>query len=209
MLPAAGAIAAWLVCAKAWMLALRWCLIFVIGLGLVALSKIVYLGWGSEINAVGFQALSGHAWRATAVLPVLFFVTSPSASGSWRTWGLVLGIALSIGLGTLLVLLGFHTAAEVVVSFILGICAVFLFVRAALRAPAPKSGPWVVPASIAVFVVLFSLKPASVSYRLVDVALFLSGRDEAFRWSQSAKQPVPRAYLQGARGGECRVPGVD
>src|SRR5205823_3726256 len=74
MVPAAGAIAVWLLSGRAWKLAVCWCLIFAAGLGLVALSKIAFLGWGLEIPSIGFKALSGHAWRATAVMPVFFFV---------------------------------------------------------------------------------------------------------------------------------------
>jgi hypothetical protein len=72
MLPMAGAIAAWLIAGRAWKIALCWCVMFGAGLSLVALSKIAYLGWELGVPSLDFKALSGHAFRATAVIPVFF-----------------------------------------------------------------------------------------------------------------------------------------
>ncbi|WLI90669.1 hypothetical protein Q4S45_05990 [Massilia sp. R2A-15] len=74
MLPLAGAIAAWLIAGQAWKLALCWCAMFAAGLGIVALSKIAFLGWNTAIPTIAFQALSGHAFRAAAVIPVFFLL---------------------------------------------------------------------------------------------------------------------------------------
>jgi hypothetical protein len=111
MLPMAGAIAAWLIAGRAWKMALCWCVMFAAGLSLVALSKIAFLGWAVGIPSLDFKALSGHAFRATAVIPVLLFVVLQGTSVEWRTAGVIFGIAVSVGLGVLLVLFNFHTVS--------------------------------------------------------------------------------------------------
>jgi hypothetical protein len=198
MVPAAGAIAAWLVSARAWKQALWWCLIFAAGLGLVALSKIGFLGWGLELPAIGFKALSGHAWRATVVVPVLFFVVLQGAPVRWRTAGVALGILLSIGIGALLVMFRFHTVSEVVASSILGVSAGAVFMRRATMLPARRASAWAAPVSLLAFLLICGLKPSSISHRLVDVALFLSGREQPYRWNRkvdvcAAHPPAPHS----------------
>jgi hypothetical protein len=184
MVPTAGAIAVWLISGRAWKLALCWCLIFAVGLGLVALSKIAFLGWGIELPSIGFKALSGHAWRATTVIPVLFFVLLQGAPDTWRNWGFALGVALSIGLGVLLVIFRFHTVSEVLASTILGIAAGLAFMRISHMLPAPSVDRSAVVMSLLTFVVIWGLKPSAVNHRLVDVALYLSGRDHPYRWTR-------------------------
>lgn len=194
MVPLAGAIAAWLVLGRAWRLAAWWSLIFGAGLGIVASSKIAYLGWGLEIPALGFKALSGHAWRATAVLPVLFYVVLQGAPARWRMRGALFGVLLGAALAGLLVIFRFHTVSEVIGSLVLGVAAVLAFLRAARSAPAPAIGPWAVPLSLASFVLICGLKPSSINHRLVDVALYFSGREEPFRWSHGSALPLPRQH---------------
>jgi hypothetical protein len=182
MLPMAGAIAAWLIAGRAWKMALCWCVMFAAGLSLVALSKIAFLGWETGIPSLDFKALSGHALCSTAVIPVLFFVVLQGASTSWRTGGVVVGIGVSVALGVLLVHFKFHTASEVIPSFMLGTTVSLGYIRIATTLPAPRINRWAVPLSMIAFVVFFSLKPSSINHRLVDVALHLSGRDRPYEW---------------------------
>lgn len=182
MVPVAGAIAAWLILGRAWKLAACWCLVFAAGLGIVAASKIAYLGWGLELPAIGFKALSGHAWRAMAVLPVLFFLMLQHAYPRWRMHGLLFGVALGLALDGLLVVFRFHTVSEVVASSVLGIGAVLVFLHAASRLPGPVVQSWAVPVALMSFLLIHSLKPSSINPKLVDVALFFSGRDAPFSW---------------------------
>jgi hypothetical protein len=185
MLPLAGAIAAWLVAARAWKAALYWCVIFASGLGLVALSKIAFLGWGCGIPALDFQALSGHAYRVSAVIPVSFFLLLRGASSSLRTGGIVLSMGVSIALGALLVHFKFHTLSEVVASLILGASVSLCFVRIATTLPTPRWNRWALPFSIIVLMGICVLKPSSINHRLVDIALYLSGRHQAYGWSKN------------------------
>jgi hypothetical protein len=183
MVPLAVAIAAWLLAGRASKLALGWCLMFAAGLSLVALSKIAFLGWDTAIPALQFKALSGHALCSTAVIPVLFFVVLQRASNSWRTAGVLVGFLVGAGLGVLLVHFRFHTASEVIASFVLGTSISLGYMRLARTSPAPCINQWTVPLSIMVFAFIFVLKPSLMNRRLVDVALHLSGRDRPYEWS--------------------------
>jgi hypothetical protein len=185
MLPVAGAIAAWLIAGRAWKLALCWCVMFAAGLSIVAMSKIAFLGWQAGIPSLDFKALSGHALRATAVIPVLFFVVLQGASFSRRIAGVVFGIAISLGLGVLLVHFKFHSASEVIASSMLGNLVSLGFMRIATTLPAPCINRWTVPMSMMAFIVICILKPSSINHRLVDVALYLSGRDHPYVWSKN------------------------
>ncbi|MBQ5946914.1 membrane-associated phospholipid phosphatase [Massilia sp. ST3] len=191
MLPVAGAIAVWLVLGRAWKLALWWCLVMAAGLGVVALSKLAYLGWGVEVRSIAFQALSGHAWRATAVLPVLIFLVLQKAPAGLRRGGVLLGLASSMGIGALLVIFRFHTVSEVLASTMLGIAAMTAFIRMASVLPAPRTGPWTIPAALIAFTIVCLLKPSSLNHRLVDVALYFSGRDTPYRWSRPGEARFP------------------
>ncbi|WP_313705733.1 membrane-associated phospholipid phosphatase [Massilia sp.] len=182
-LPLAAAIAAWLVMGRAWKMALYWCLMFVAGLSLVALSKIAFLGWDAGMESIGFKALSGHALCATAVMPVLFFVMLQNAPASWRRAGVLFGIWVSASLAVLLVHFKYHTASEVFASFILGSLISLGYIRIAMMSPAPRVSWWTIPLCIGAFVLLFILKPSSINHRLVDVALYLSGRDRPYQWT--------------------------
>lgn len=182
MLPVAAAIAAWLIAGGAWKRALCWCLVFAAGLSLVALSKIAFLGWDAGIPSLEFKALSGHALCATAVIPVLFFVMLQGTSISSRRGGVVFGFCVCVALGVLLVHFKFHTASEVIASFMLGTFISLGYMRIATALPAPGIHRWTVPLSVIVFVLVFSVKPSFITHRLVDVALHLSGRDRPYQW---------------------------
>lgn len=192
MVPMAGAIAIRLIAGRAWKLASCWCLIFATGLGLVALSKIVYLGWGVRFPVLGFTALSGHAWRAAAVLPVLFFVLLQGAPDNWRHRGFTFGIVLSIGLGVLLIIFRFHTTSEVLASLVLGVAAGRVFVRLSATLPAPDASRQAFAMSLLTFFLICSLRPSSINHRLVDLALYLSGRDHPYQWTRDIDLCVPR-----------------
>lgn len=191
MVPVAAAIAAWLVAGRTWQLVLCWCLMFVAGLSIVALSKIAFLGWETGIPSLGFQALSGHAFRSAAVIPVLIFVVLQRAPAFWRAAGVVAGITVSLGVGALLVRFGFHTASEVIPSLVLGSAVSQGFMRVANSLPAPRISRWSIPFSLMVFIVIGGLKPSLISPKLVDVALYLSGRDYPYMWSKTQDVSFP------------------
>lgn len=204
MLPVAGALLAWMLAGRAWRMALYWCILFGTGLGIVATSKIAYLGWQAGLPALEFQALSGHALRATVVLPVCAYVLLQGAPDRVRGAGVALGLAAALGVAVLLVWFGYHTVSEVLGSSVLGVALSLGFIRIAGSLPEPRLSWWVAPLSLLVFIGIAGLKPSAFNSRLVDVALFLSGREQPYSWSGSweGMRCAPAQVMGGQAGAE-------
>jgi len=182
MIPMAGAILVWLLTEGKWRLAFYWCFLFSFGLSVVALSKIAFLGWGVEMQSIGFKALSGHAFRATVVLPVFFFVILQDRPAYWRVTGFLFGFSLSTFLSILLINFSFHSPSEVIATCIFGAFIDVAFIMVAERLPQVHVHRWAVPMSLITFILIHSLKPSLINHRLVDIALYLSGRDYPYQW---------------------------
>ncbi|MFL6709745.1 MAG: hypothetical protein ACJ8HI_16210 [Massilia sp.] len=124
---AAAAIAMWLVCARAWAMALWWSALFILGVGVVAASKIAFLIWGAPTVALPFRALSGHAMGVTAVL-IMFLHLLLQAPG--RKVGLApaigptaAGFSLGAVMAIMLVVHGDHSVAEAAAGCLIGALA--------------------------------------------------------------------------------------
>jgi hypothetical protein len=63
-------------------LAIWWSALFVVSLPVAAAMKIAFIGWVAGMHYVDFTGLSGHAARATAVLPILLFLTMQGGSAN-------------------------------------------------------------------------------------------------------------------------------
>jgi hypothetical protein len=122
-LPLAAAVLTWLLAARAWRAAVAWAVLYAGALGLVGASKIAYLGWGLDIAALGFKAVSGHATGVTAVYPLAAYllcrVVGRGLARAGACAGLGLGAVVTVGL----VILGEHTVAEAASGWLLGACA--------------------------------------------------------------------------------------
>jgi hypothetical protein len=86
----------------------------------VGASKIAYLGWGADIAALGFKAISGHATGVTAVYPLAAYLlcrtARPGLGLAAGGAGLMLGALVALEL----VLHGEHTVAEAAIGWLLG-----------------------------------------------------------------------------------------
>lgn len=183
MVPAAVAITIWLVTERAWRMALWWSLFFMIGIFLVAASKVAFLGWGVGIRSLDFKALSGHAMRTTAVMPVLFYLLLQRSSSLVRITGVLFGIVLGIIMGISLVALNFHSASESVAGCILGGFISLGFIWMLGTSPVPDWNYWLIPFSLITLLVVWYVKPSSIVHWIVNIALYLSGHDEPYNWS--------------------------
>jgi hypothetical protein len=180
--PAAGAIAVWLLAARAWRVALRWCLVFGLALALVAATKIAFLGWATGLPALEFKAVSGHAASFTTVFPTLVFLLLRPC----RTRVRLLGAAATLALGGLvaaaLVHAGEHTAAEAIAGWLIGAgasaCAIYLVGDVA----APPAGKAVLMCAAVCIGIAWVLKRAPLGYWMIKVALALSGNTHPTPW---------------------------
>src|SRR4051812_17523224 len=80
----AFAIAAWLFAGGEKRAALWWSVLFGAGTGVVIVTKMAFIGWGIGIRSLDFTGFSGHAMRAAAVMPVLFYLALQKAPSLLR-----------------------------------------------------------------------------------------------------------------------------
>jgi membrane-associated phospholipid phosphatase len=193
------AIAAWLVGAHCWRLALTWCLLFGAAMALSVASQMAFIGWGIGVQSLDFTGFSGHAARAGAVFPVAFFllferrgrrrgsawVRSPALGRterrreSWLRAGLLAGAALAVGVALARVKVGAHSPSEAVAGCLLGLAAAGLFVARSRAARDFSPQPLLLGLLAATFL-LPRADPANSHQWLTAAALKLSGRDRVY-----------------------------
>ena len=137
MMPAAAAIVVWLVVGRAWRMAMWWSGLFTLGLVLVAATKIAFIGWGIGIRSLDFTGISGHAMRATAVIPVIFYLMLQKSPSAMRAMGIGFGILLGILISFSRIEVHAHSISEAMTGCMLGalIGLGFMWISAPLRKP--------------------------------------------------------------------------
>jgi hypothetical protein len=181
-LPLASAIAAWLMAARDWRAAGYWLLLFAGALGIVGISKVAFLGWGTGIPALRFQAFSGHAAGVTVVFPVLLYLLLQRCRAAVAMIGAAVGLALGAALATVLVTTGEHTAAEACAGWAVGAAASGAMLRIARTARMPPLAAGLALSLLAYGATAWAMQQAQVGYWMIKVALVLSGNRYPFRW---------------------------
>jgi membrane-associated phospholipid phosphatase len=193
------AIAAWLVGAHCWRLALAWCLLFGGAMAVAAASQMAFIGWGVGIQSLDFTGFSGHATRAGAVFPVAFFLlferrgrrrggssakrpaigrTERRREG-WLRAAVLGGGLLAVGVAIARVEVGAHSPSEAVAGCLLGLAAAGLFVARSRAARDFSPQPLLLGLLAATFL-LPRADPANSHQWLTAAALKLSGRDRVY-----------------------------
>jgi hypothetical protein len=181
-LPLASAIAAWLLAARDWRAAGSWLLLFAAALTIVGISKVAFLGWGTGIPALRFQAFSGHAAGASVVFPVLFYLLLQRLPAPAAVGGAAAGLALSAVLAAVLVAAREHTAAEACAGWTVGAAAAGAMLRIAPTVRTPPLAAGLALSLLAFGMTAWAMQQAQVGYWMVKVALALSGNRYPFRW---------------------------
>jgi membrane-associated phospholipid phosphatase len=127
--PIGLAIAIWLLAGKSWRLTLAWSLLFGVGMALVVLTKMAFIGWGVGVESVAFAGISGHAMRAAAVFPVALYLMAYSARPRLRLAALAAGVALALLIAISRVVINVHSVSEVVTGGLLGFAVAAAFIR--------------------------------------------------------------------------------
>lgn len=179
-LPTALAMSALLVAWRAWRMAWCWTLLFAFGFGVVALSKIVFMGWGGGWQALCFKALSGHATGVTAVYPTLFYLLLQGGKAGLRQGAVVAGLGLGALVALQLALSGEHSVAEAVAGWLMGATVSLLVI--VLSGPLPPPRPLV---GTLAFGAVFALSAwlmqwAHIGYWMIKLARLLSGQQQLF-----------------------------
>lgn len=180
--PTAAVMTAWLVSARAWRMAFWWSLFFTLAIALVGASKIAFLGWGTSLPWLGFQALSGHATGFTAVFPTLLYLLLQKRTRQARMRGVGAGLALGVLMALLLVALDEHTVAEALAGWAIGALVSVGGIR--LAGELPRYRP---RCSLACFALLFLaavllMKSLPLGWWMIKAALLLSGNERPYDW---------------------------
>lgn len=141
LLPCMALVALWLLIGRQTRrLAAVWAGVVAVGGGVVAITKILYMGWHVGIPAVDFTGLSGHTTLAFIVWPVLFALAIGRGPVS-QSIAVGAGFFFAALVGYSRLMVHAHSAAEVVVGAALGLTlsAVFLLrYRERLRLPVAR-----------------------------------------------------------------------
>lgn len=185
------AIAAWLVGARCWRLALAWWLLFGAALAVAVASQAAFIGWGVGIRWLDFTGFSGHATRAAAVFPVAGFLLFERD----RPWRRALGIAAGTMLAALVALarvkVGAHSPAEAAFGCALGLGAALLFVVRARANRRASRRPVLVGGIALALLVLPRGEPLDTHQWVTALALAAAQQERPYeRWSW-ARSPQP------------------
>lgn len=181
-LPLAAALTAWLLACRAWRAALCWSALYAMAIVLVGASKIAFLGWGTAIPALGFQALSGHATGATAVFPTVLYMLAREHNQTLRRTAATAGLLLGALVTLMLVTGGQHTASEACAGWAIGAAASMATIRCVARSPAAPTTDSPLFAAFAFAGAIWLIKWAPLGYWMARAALALSGNDRLHSW---------------------------
>jgi membrane-associated phospholipid phosphatase len=180
----ASIIAVWLVVEDEKRLAASWTLLFGLGMGVVVLTKIAFIGWGIGIRSIDFAGFSGHAMRAAAVYPVLMYLLFERTRAGARAGAIAAGGVFALLIGHSRLALGVHTVSEVMAGLALGalVSATFIWLAAHMLRKEVFNPLRVVLMSLALLPAPY-VHPAPTQQWLTKLTLYLSG----------SEQPVVRA----------------
>lgn len=179
--PLGIAVAVWLLAGRTWRLSLSWCLLFGIGMLLVVATKVAWYGWGIGIPEWKFAGLSGHAMRASAVYPVVFYLMFLKARPMVRHAALAAGVLLAglISLSRVPVLA--HSMSEVVLGGAVGLAVAAAFIMTARSEQPAVVGRILVALCVPLVLVMPFTKPVPAEQWVREVAMQLSGNEPAKR----------------------------
>lgn len=128
-LPLAIVIALWLTFSYSWRITASWLLLLGSAIGIVTVTKIVFLGWGIGIRKLDFTGISGHAMLSAAVYPVAFFLILLSTRRSLQIAGIIAGLAGGAAIGLSRIALEAHSPSESTIGFVVGAITASIFIR--------------------------------------------------------------------------------
>jgi membrane-associated phospholipid phosphatase len=157
-----------------------WLLALTLAVVITMTTKVLFFGWCFGIAWLNFTGLSGHTVLATSVFPVFFGCLVASNQPRYRRTGAVFGLMLGVVVGISRVVLGAHSASEVVAAWFIGAAVSGISLTAQ---DGPAEGVWF--ARFAPLILLLALGTTTSNYLPthdweIDLSLFLSGRDKPY-----------------------------
>lgn len=192
LLPAILVVALWLLINRAWWMSLCWLGLVGVAIGLVALTKIAFIGWDVGIESLDFTGISGHATLAMSVLPLVGWLLGGRQSRLARSGLTLVFVLVAMLIGVSRVSLGYHSPSEVVAGIVTGglVSGGFFVITRRSRRSEPGYR-WVPALLILVLLISGHGDRAPSEHLLTAIALSVSGHSQPYqRW-----QPInlPRA----------------
>jgi membrane-associated phospholipid phosphatase len=184
--PLGIAVAVWLLAGRTWRLSLSWCMLFAFGMLAVVATKLAYYGWGVGIPEWRFAGLSGHAMRACAVYPVVFYLAFRHARPLVKYGAFAGGVLLALLISYSRLPVRAHTLSEVVLGGAVGFAIAAAFIGVARSEQPAIVGRVLVMLCAPVMLVMPFTKPLPAEKWIRDVAMYLSGNE-----------PIERAWRLG------------
>jgi len=184
--PLGIAVAVWLLAGRKWRLSLSWCVLFCVGMLLVVATKVAYYGWGIGIPEWQFAGLSGHAMRACAVYPVVFYLAFRHAHPVSKYGAFAAGVLLALLISVSRVPTHAHSVSEVVMGAAVGFAVAAAFIGVARSTQPAIVGRVLVMLCAPLVLVMPFTKPAPTEKWMRQVASYLSGNE-----------PIERAWRLG------------
>jgi hypothetical protein len=179
MTPLAATIGIGLALGRSWRMALWWAFFIGASLFVVAASKIAFIGWCVGSPRFDFTGFSGHAMRATAIAPVLFYLLLQNSTREIRLIGVALGLFFGIIIGVSRLVLHDHSVSEVIAGWALGASVSMGFIYILRSSTHFVLNRWLIAlCTVAVLAIPYA-EPAPTQRWLVTLTLMLSGHDQA------------------------------
>ncbi|UPG87763.1 phosphatase PAP2 family protein [Luteibacter aegosomatis] len=174
---------AWLAVCLAWIDrrprdALRWLAAAIACGGVVALSKLLFMGWGIGPPGLDYTGFSGHTalsllvWTSMGALLV---------RGRWRGAAIVAGLLVGIGVAISRLALEVHSVSEVLLGALAGSLSAAWFIGGTPASPdVSPSRPWTMAVGVMAIGLLCYGRVFPSQHLLQDVAKALSGHGHVF-----------------------------
>jgi membrane-associated phospholipid phosphatase len=180
LLPAALIIALWLLVGRAWKMAFSWCLLFGFAMIIVIATKLAFIGWGIGSASLDFTGVSGHAARATAIFPVLFYLSLQGKPRKINSIVVVLGYLLGLVITVSRVIVHAHSISEAISGCVLGSLVSLIFLWVANDQAISIRRRWLLVPSFIFLMATPYVKPAPAQEWITTAALYLSNHDRPF-----------------------------
>nr|WP_118185503.1 phosphatase PAP2 family protein [Paraburkholderia phosphatilytica] len=145
-LPVAAACATWLALSDT-RLACRWIVLFCTAMAMIGATKLLYLGYGWELQSLDFRVISGHTALATSVWTITLALLSHNFTER-AVPGAAAGLLLGLLTAAARVFDHTHSLPEVIAGWSLGAAIAVAFVhtlrRANVRLAMPYTAPFVI-----------------------------------------------------------------
>lgn len=173
-------------------LAWRWVLLFGLGGGLVAVSKVAFMGWGIGSAALNFTGFSGHAALSASVWPVAGWLTASRGRHRLRVCAAALGLLLALLIGLSRLAIHAHSKSEVAAGLVLGGVVSGCFLWLQHRRPHPRLHALLVLATLVTPLLLQRPgNPAPTQGALEAIAVRLAGIEQPFTRADLLRRRPP------------------